>query len=70
MRKWLLLTPMARLGDLALLLLRIVTGAFLVLVLLVVAANARVWWQLLAGRRAEELREEAYVPLARASVVK
>jgi carbon starvation protein len=47
-----------------------VTGAFLVLVLLVVAANARVWWQLLAGRRTAELREEAYVPLARASVVK
>jgi len=40
-----------------------VTGTFLVLVLLVVAANARVWWQLLAGGRAANLREEAYVPL-------
>jgi carbon starvation protein len=47
-----------------------VTGAFLVLVLIVVAANARVWWQLLAGRRPADLREEAYVPLAPAPVVK
>ncbi|HEX2860198.1 MAG TPA: carbon starvation CstA family protein [Lacunisphaera sp.] len=47
-----------------------VTGTFLVLVLLVVAANARVWWQLLAGRRAADLREEAYVPLEAARVVK
>jgi carbon starvation protein len=47
-----------------------VTGAFLVLVLIVVAANARVWWQLLAGRRAVVLREESYVPLATATVVK
>ncbi len=47
-----------------------VTGAFLVLVLLVVAANARVWWQLLSGRRAADLREEVYVPLATATVVK
>ena len=45
-----------------------VTGTFLVLVLLVVAANARVWWQLLAGRRVKQLQEEAYVPLA-ASIV-
>src|SRR4028119_878970 len=30
MRDWLLLTPLAKLGDLALLLLRCVTGAFLV----------------------------------------
>ena len=44
-----------------------VTGTFLVLVLLVVAANARVWWQLLAGRRTADLREEAYVPLAPAA---
>jgi carbon starvation protein len=41
----------------------VVTATFLVLVLLVVAASARVWWQLLAGRRALDLREEAYVPL-------
>ena len=47
-----------------------VTGAFLVLVLIVVMANARVWWQLLAGRRATELREESYIPLATATVVK
>ena len=40
-----------------------VTGAFLVLVLLVVAANARVWWQLLVGGRTAVLREETYVPL-------
>ena len=38
-----------------------VTGVFLVLVAIVVLANARVWWQLLAGRRAPELREEPYV---------
>lgn len=30
MKKWLLLTPLARFGDLGLLLLRLVTGAFLV----------------------------------------
>jgi len=47
-----------------------VTGTFLVLVLLVVAANVRVWWQLFAGRRPADLREEAYVPLASATVVK
>ncbi len=47
-----------------------VTGIFLVLVLIVVAANARVWWQLLAGRRPVELREESYIPLAKATVVK
>jgi carbon starvation protein len=38
-----------------------VTGFFLVLVALVVLANARVWWQLLAGKRQPNLREEAYV---------
>jgi carbon starvation protein len=38
-----------------------VTGLFLVLVTLVVLANARVWWQLLAHKRAPNLREEAYV---------
>src|SRR6478609_2277506 len=41
-----------------------VIGTFLVLVLIVVVANARVWWQLLAGRSVTQLREEAYVPLA------
>jgi carbon starvation protein len=38
-----------------------VTGTFLVLVLIVVFANARVWWELLGGRRAAELKEEPYV---------
>ncbi len=47
-----------------------VTGAFMVLVLVVVAANARVWWQLLAGRRAADLREEHYVPLVGTSAAK
>ncbi len=46
------------------------TGTFLLLVLLVVAANARVWWQLVSGRRPVELREDAYVPLATASAAK
>ena len=45
-----------------------VIAIFLVLVLLVVAANARIWWQLLAGRRVKQLQEEPYVPLA-ASIV-
>ena len=47
-----------------------VTGVFLLLVILIVFACARVWWQLLAGRRAANLREEPYVPLAAAAVVK
>ena len=47
-----------------------VTGTFLVLVLIVVAANARVWWELLSGRRPADLREEAYVPLAPAPATK
>ncbi|HVU25360.1 MAG TPA: carbon starvation CstA family protein [Opitutus sp.] len=38
-----------------------VTGAFLVLVAVIVVANARVWWQLLAGRKTPELHEEPYV---------
>jgi carbon starvation protein len=41
-----------------------VTGIFLVLVAVVVLTCARVWWQLLAGRRAPDLREEPYVPVA------
>jgi carbon starvation protein len=40
-----------------------VTGAFMVLVLIIVAASARVWWQLLSGRRPAELHEEPYVAL-------
>ena len=39
----------------------IVTATFLVLVSIVVIANARVWWQLLSGRRAAQLREDPYV---------
>jgi carbon starvation protein len=38
-----------------------VTAAFLALVAVVVLSNARVWWLLLAGRRAPELREEPFV---------
>jgi carbon starvation protein len=41
----------------------VVTGLFLVLVVLVVLSCARVWVQLLTGRRAAELREEPYVPV-------
>ncbi|HVT74457.1 MAG TPA: carbon starvation CstA family protein [Lacunisphaera sp.] len=44
-----------------------VTGIFLVLVVLVVGACARVWFQLLAGRRTADLREEPYVALAGAA---
>ena len=40
-----------------------VTGFFMMLVAVVVLANVRVWWQLLAGRRAPVLREEPYVPV-------
>jgi carbon starvation protein len=38
-----------------------VTSAFLILVAVIVLANARVWWLLLAGRRARALREEPFV---------
>ncbi len=41
----------------------VVTATFLVLVVLVVFSCARVWVQLLTGRRAAELREEPYVPV-------
>ena len=41
----------------------IVTGTFLVLVAVVVIANARVWWQLLAGKRVADLKEDAYVTI-------
>jgi carbon starvation protein len=40
-----------------------VTGAFMVLVLIIVAASARVWWQLLSGKRPADLHEEPYVAL-------
>jgi carbon starvation protein len=41
-----------------------VTGLFLVLVLLVVVSCARVWVQLLTGRRTADLHEEPYVAIA------
>jgi len=41
-----------------------VTGAFLVLVAIVVLTCARVWWQLLAGKRVADLHEEPYVAVA------
>ena len=40
------------------------------LLLIVVAANARVWWQLLAGHRRADLHEESYVPLSPAPAAK
>ena len=39
----------------------VVTAAFLILVAVVVLANARVWWLLLAGRRAPQMTEEPFV---------
>ena len=39
-----------------------VTAVFLILTVVVVLANARVWVLLLAGRRAPDLREEPFVP--------
>jgi len=44
-----------------------VTGAFLILVLLVVVACGRVWWKLLAGKSAEvqPLKESPYIAVAR-----
>jgi carbon starvation protein len=41
-----------------------ITGFFVILVAVVVLANARVWWQLLAGRRDRVLHEEPYVAIA------
>ena len=42
-----------------------VTGIFLLLVGIVLIANARLWWQLLTARRAPELHEEPYVAVSR-----
>jgi carbon starvation protein len=47
-----------------------VTAVFVALVMIVVGASARVWWQLLAGRRVAKLHEAPYVPLARAAAGK
>jgi carbon starvation protein len=44
-----------------------VTAVFLVLVAIVVLANARIWWQLLSGKRAGALHEEPYVAVKPAS---
>jgi carbon starvation protein len=41
----------------------VVTGMFLVLVILVTAANARVWWQLLRGQSYPPLQEAPFLPL-------
>ncbi len=47
-----------------------VTGVFLVFVVLVVLACARVWVQLLSGRRTADLHEEPYVSLAATAAAK
>jgi carbon starvation protein len=47
-----------------------VTGVFLVFVVLIVLACARAWVQLWSGRRAADLHEEPYVPLAAATAAK
>ena len=38
-----------------------VTAVFMILVAVVVLSNARVWWLLLAGKRAPGLQEEPFV---------
>jgi carbon starvation protein len=43
-----------------------VTGVFLILTAVIVLANARVWVQLLAGRRKPDLHEEPFVAAGRA----
>jgi carbon starvation protein len=47
-----------------------VTGVFLLLVILIVGSCARVWVRVLTGQSTASLREEPYVALAGASVVK
>ena len=42
----------------------VVTAVFLILVTIVVIASARIWWQLLSGKRSAPLREEPYVAVA------
>ena len=46
-----------------------VTAIFLVLVAIVLIANARTWWQLLSGKRPARLSEEPYVPVAATETV-
>jgi len=65
-------TPLAQVAEWRHLLLNnyintAVTGVLLVLVVLVVIANARVWVQLLNGKRTAVLHEEPYVRLAEAT---
>ena len=43
-----------------------VTGTFLVLVILIVGANARVWWRLLVHKKSLPLQESPFVALAAA----
>ncbi len=45
----------------------LVTAAFLLLVILIVAANAKVWWDFLAGRKVRPLSEEPFEELPAAS---
>ncbi len=40
-----------------------VTATFLILVVLIVAANARIWWQILVQKRTLPLQEAPYIPL-------
>jgi carbon starvation protein len=47
-----------------------VTAVFMILVAIVVLANARAWWQLLAGKRAATLSEEPYVAVAASEAAK
>ncbi len=44
----------------------VVTGTFLVLVILILSANARVWWQLLVHKKHLPLQESPFVALAAA----
>jgi carbon starvation protein len=48
----------------------VVTGGFLLLVATVVLACARVWYQLLSGRRPADLREAPYVTLVNSAAAK
>ena len=41
----------------------VVTASFLVLVILIVGANARVWWRLVVAKMSHPLREEPFVAL-------
>ena len=47
-----------------------VTAAFVILVLLIVAANARLWWHLLAGRTTRRLAEDPHIPVGHPSLAR